>query len=190
MQTHQILVWAENPSVYKVLVRISAFVFEGEIVGINFKQQTSFRTHLIHIGTGGPVPALLGREWQDAKQSTELDMHKKKVAWEEEYTQHFDVDGQAGEIVTEVHTTRDRKRFKVVTNLGRVGQFGDIGEGEEVGGQWEIVKAEEGELIIGLTACFGRVAGWSEGAKMWSHWCLSGLGVLCMKVGDKDGKGM
>lgn len=128
--------------------------------------------------------------WQNVKKTTELDMWKKKSAWEEECMQHFEIDGVGGEVVSEVHTTRDRKRFKVVTDRRRVGKFGDAREVEvEVeggGGEWDVLRAKEGDVIVGLSACFGQVAGWSKGATMWSHWCLSGLGVVCMKM--KDGE--
>jgi hypothetical protein len=37
---------------------------------------------------------------------------------------------------------------------------------------------EEGHIIVGLVCAFGRLRGWSQEAKMYSHWMLSGLGVL------------
>jgi hypothetical protein len=46
------------------------------------------------------------------------------------------------------------------------------------------VKAGEGEVVVGLTACFGRLGGWSARTGLWSHWGLSEVGVI---FGKRDG---
>jgi hypothetical protein len=33
-------------------------------------------------------------------------------------------------------------------------------------------------VIVGLSACFGNLGGWSESVGMWSHWGLCNVGVL------------
>jgi hypothetical protein len=42
--------------------------------------------------------------------------------------------------------------------------------------------------VLGVSACFGRLKGWSASAKSWSHWALSDVGVVVGKGGDGEGK--
>lgn len=124
-----------------------------------------------HIGTRGPVPAQMGE-----KRESEMgyDLHESLKPWEEGCMRHFDVDGPGGEVVVEVHVTRDRRGFKLVTDRQRVGTFGEWQDGE----LGDVVKAPPGQIIQGLTACFGNLGGWSEKEKRWSHWGLWDLGVI------------
>jgi hypothetical protein len=134
------------------------------------------------IGSQGPVPAMLSERWQTVKEWDELDIWNNVKQWKEENMRHFDIDGKGGEIVAEVHVTKDRRSLKLVTNRGREGEFGEKSDGKE----WERgKKAEEGELIVGVTACFGRLSGWSQSAKMWSHWGLTDLGVVLTDKEDE-----
>jgi hypothetical protein len=48
-----------------------------------------------------------------------------------------------------------------------------------------VKKVEKDEVILGLSLCFGRLAGWSEARQIWSHWSLLDVGVLYCKVDDK-----
>lgn len=176
---HAILTWAHRHSDYKVLTRISALQIPDEyskqsVIGMHImKSHTAWVT--TEIGEHGPVPAQLADEWAQAKEIGDLDLWNKKKPWEEEQLRHFAIDGQNGERVVEVWASRDRKTFKLVTNLGREGIFGeDAVDGKE----WDVKRAEEGEVIVGLSVCFGRLGGWSQSAKMWSHWGMSDVGVV------------
>lgn len=135
--------------------------------------------HEWHVGSKGPVPAMLSKKWAEVETLEALNLWGRVETYAEEYMRHFDIDGAGGEIVAEVHVTKDRRSLRLVTNRGREGQFGEKSEGKE----WENGKvAEEGELIIGVTACFGRLSGWSPTAKMWSHWGMTDLGVVLAKT--------
>lgn len=122
------------------------------------------------------MPAQLPEAWSIAKEFHDLDLWEKKKTYEENM-RHFEIDGAGGERVVEVRVTQDRRSFILVTNRGREGAFGEDGEGRE----WNVKKAEEGEVIVGLTVCFGRLGGWSQSAKMWSHWGMCDLGVVIAK---------
>jgi hypothetical protein len=128
-------------------------------------------------GTGGPVPAQLGEEWRIVTKYEDMNLWNRKKKWEEDDTVHFEMDAPGGEHVVEVHVSKDRGAFKLVTNRGREGVFGD-GKGRE----WDVRKAGEEEVIAGLSMCFGRPGGWSEGMNIWSHWGLSDVGVVLAKV--------
>ena len=97
---------------------------------------------------------------------------------------NFEIDGPGGERVVEVRVTMDRRSVKLVTSKGREGVFGeDAVEGKE----WDVLKVEEGEVIVGLSVCVGRLGGGSEGAKMWSHFGASDFGIVVAK-GEKEGE--
>lgn len=115
-------------------------------------------------------------KWNQVAEFQDLDLWNNKKRWEEESMRHFEIDGPGGERVVEVRVTMDRKSVKVVTNLGREGVFG-----EEEGKEWDVLKAGEGEVIVGLSMCFGRLGGWSEGAKMWSHFGACDFGIVIAK---------
>lgn len=128
------------------------------------------------------MPAQLATAWQKALKFEDLDLWNKKTQWEEEHMRHLDIDGPGGERVVQVRVSKDRRSFVLVTDRGREGAFGEKSAGKE----WEIKKAGDGETIAGLTACFGRLSGWSQSAKMWSHWGLCDLGVIMGKVEIKE----
>lgn len=112
-----------------------------------------------------------------------LGLWDKVKAWDERFMAYFDIDGPGGEVVCEVHVTRDRRAVRLVSSWGREGEFGDVGEGGG-DGEWDIRKAGEGEVVVGLSGCFGRLGCWSEGARRWSHWGMSDVGVVAARTGD------
>ena len=187
MLAHHVLLWAQTSQAYKVLARISTFELSDEngeksILGLWHKQNFEHGC-AEHIGTGGPVPAQLPEKWSKAKEFADLDLWNALKQWDENYMRHFAIDGPGGEAVVEVHVTANRRGFKLVTNRGREGEFGEAGRKEEE--DWEVVKAGEGEVVVGLSMCFGNLGGWSETAKMWSHWGLWDLGVVVAKADDE-----
>ncbi|CAO2649834.1 Nn.00g011260.m01.CDS01 [Neocucurbitaria sp. VM-36] len=192
MLPNQVLLWAESPSLYQYLARISCFQVVGgqvqggsnskprdvpDILGI-WPGKTFIHGKAAHVGTGGPVPAQ-SPLFASCANPSELDLHSKFHAFEEANMSHFAVDGANGEIVTEVHVSDDVKAMKLVTNWGRECYWG---EGER--GEWHVKRAGEGEVIVGLSCAFGRLSGWSWSAKMYSHWKLSGVGVVTMREGE------
>jgi hypothetical protein len=84
-------------------------------------------------------------------------------------------------LVNEAHVSDDVKALKFITNFGRECYWG-----EERRQKWHIKRADEGELILGLSCCFGDLGGWSCSATMFSHWTLSTVGVV--KIKFRDGK--
>ena len=72
-----------------------------------------------HIRIGGPVPSQ-HPDYQNCKNSSELDVHKRFKPFEDANMRHFDIDGQGGEVVSEGHVPDDTKALKPVTNLERV----------------------------------------------------------------------
>lgn len=192
----QILQWAQFPEQYKTLTGISCFQPSGGTASsgdrtwdvpdmIGFKPTFNWKFGSPrHVGTGGPVPAQFA-EWHDAKSPRELNMFDKAKAWEDAYTVHFMIDGAGGEVVSEVHASEDMKALKLITNKGRESYFGEPDRGDN----WRIKRAEPGELITGLSVCFGRLGGWSWGAKMHSHWKVDSFGVVTMRIdGNAEGE--
>ncbi|KAH5253954.1 hypothetical protein HBI71_143270 [Parastagonospora nodorum] len=195
---HSVLLFAaQDPSGYSRLQRISAIQIPDEhsnesIIGLAaFQPDTRWNPpgvprakhgHNWHIGSKGPVSAMMGEKWSEVETFEDLKLWDSIEHYAEEYMRHFDIDGAGGEVVVEVHVTKDRRSLRLVTNRRREGQFGEKSEGKE----WEDGKvAGEGEMIIGVTACFGRLSGWSPTAKMWSHWGMTDLGVVLTKTERK-----
>ncbi|KAI4952670.1 hypothetical protein J4E91_003142 [Alternaria rosae] len=86
------------------------------------------------------------------------------------------------ESITEVHVEQQYRALKLVTQTGRVGYFGEPDMRD-----WFVRKAVGGERIVGISACFGALGGWSESARMWSHLKLSRVGVVFERI-DGEGK--
>ncbi|KAH7092485.1 hypothetical protein FB567DRAFT_588761 [Paraphoma chrysanthemicola] len=195
---HHIICWSQQPSSYTSLRQICFLQIPDEhgtsVIGIWQKTNHKYGS-AEHIGAGGPVHAMLGDEWihNGDEKNGKLDLYEKAKYWEKRFMTYFDIDGAAGEVVSEVHVTRDRRCIRLITNRGREGIFGDTISGSNGGDnldpghrEWDVKKAEEGEVIVGLSACFGRLGGWSPTAKRWSHWGLSDLGVLVAREGVVD----
>jgi hypothetical protein len=133
------------------------------------------------VGSGGPH-AFQHEQWgsgtlQAAELHEELQNRFQWRSFDSKNTTTFSVDGIRGEVITEVHTDHEFKAIRLVTNRGREGYFGAKNRMN-----WHVKKAEEGEMILGLSVCFGRLGGWSEARQMWSHWELSDVGVVYCKV--------
>lgn len=191
MLPHEVLLWAEFPSHYKYLDCLSCFQvasstgssgndddgdFHGrDIVGFQIRKVHAFGV-APHIGTGGPVPAQHPK-WHEVRDPSELNLHNALTPFEEANMRHFVIDGPGGEVVTEVYVSDDMNAIKLRTNRGRECYWG-----EENKLHWLSKEAAEGEVIVGLSCCFGRLSGWSWSAKMHSHWKLSNLGVVTMKL--------
>lgn len=186
----QVCLWSSMTSRDASIQRISCFQPIGStvtnlkdtwtiphIVGLAV-EHTSGGVQLL-AGSGGPVP-VQNPDWLEADnpkedltswvESTEL------KPFDDASTEHFLIDGSGGEVITEVHATANMKAFKLYSNRVRSCHFGEKGDHD-----WLEYKVEEGEMIVGLVCAFGRLGGWSFGAKMHSHWHLSGLGVLTVE---------
>lgn len=116
-------------------------------------------------------------DWLKVQDASELKIHKSLKPFEEADMSHFAIDGPGGEVVTEVHMSNDMNAIKLRTNRERECYWG---EGNKT--DWVIKHAAEGEVIVGLSCCFGRLGGWSWSAKKYSHWQLSDVGVVTMKM--------
>jgi hypothetical protein len=184
MLPHHIICWAQTPTSYSVLQRICFLQVRDDhglsILGI-WQKTTNKYGSAEHIGTAGPVPAQLPDEWARVGDVKSLGLWDKVKSWDERFMAYFEIDGPGGEVVCEVHVTRDRRAVRLVSSWGREGVFGDVGEGVR---EWDVKRAGEGEVVVGLSACFGRLRGWSEGARRWSHWGLSDVGVVVARTGD------
>ncbi|KAH7406456.1 hypothetical protein DE146DRAFT_753024 [Phaeosphaeria sp. MPI-PUGE-AT-0046c] len=172
------LIWAESIKGYTFLTRISTLQVADEYSTASIIGMKATTTHgRQDAGTDGPVPAQIMDTWSKVSDFASLDLWNQKKHWDEESMRHFEIDGAGGERVVEVHVTLDRKSVKLVTDCAREGVFGDGGEGKE----WDIKRAGEGEVIVGLSVCFGRLGGWSESTRMWSHYGASDFGVIIAK---------
>lgn len=176
-------IWAENAAAYKSLQRISCFQPIGGTVSSGTDTWTV--PDIVGLGTGTPG-SLLGSDgpvsvqcpaWHEMtnprKDLVSWFMSTKLETFHEDTTEHFLIDGPGGEIVTAVHASVDMKAIKLFTNRGRSYFFG-----EKDRPWWLEYQVEEGQMIVGLVGAFGHLGGWSWSAKMYSHWKLSGLGVL------------
>jgi len=184
MLPYQTTLWAKDSSSYRLLRRISTLELADEngkssILGMFLKKtHRSGTEERIDIGTGGPVPAQLGLKWENARSIKDLDIWNAGKTWDEESMRHFEIDGPGGEVVMEVHVACNRRGFKLVTSKGREGCFGEFDDGD--GG--EVVRAGDGEMVVGLSVCFGNLGGWSARAGTWSHWGMWDFGVVVSKV--------
>jgi hypothetical protein len=191
MQCYELFQWAHNPNDCKRLTSITCFQPIGgqalignetfdipQIVGLKSEyasEQSEQRT----VGTGGPVPAQ-AKKWHIANTPAELNLSEQFEPWDNDSSVRFDIDGPGGEVVTEVHVSTDGKAIKLRTNRQR-----ECFLGEERRSHWRIKQAEPGEMIMGLSVCFGSQGGWNWSAKMNSHWAMSGVGALFMTVNSE-----
>jgi hypothetical protein len=179
MLSHTILEFVETVDRYETLTGISALQIPDEnstasIIGMRANHSNQLGNSGPYFGVPGPVPSQFPTQWQTAKTYDALELSRHFKLWNEDFMHHFEIDGNAGERVVEIHVTRDHRSIKIVTNRGREGVFGELGQSKE----WHVKKAEEDEVIVGLSACFGNLGGWSESVGMWSHWGLCNVGVL------------
>jgi hypothetical protein len=179
MLSHTVLEFVEHVNQYHKFIGLSTLQVSDEnstatIIGM-------FANHKIIHGNGGPVIGVSEpryvyppSEWWTVRMLYALYSRIKSCVWDRHYVRHFEIDGKGGERVVEVHVTDDHRSIKVVTNRGRECVFGEGGDGKE----WHVKKAANGEVIVGLSACFGDLGGWSEKMGMWRHWGLCNVGVL------------
>ncbi|OAL57354.1 hypothetical protein IQ07DRAFT_528128 [Pyrenochaeta sp. DS3sAY3a] len=171
----EILLWTESPENYIYLARLSCLQIVSDIVGI-----VPTKTHkygaAAHVGTGGPVPAQFSK-WAAVTGPRDLKMHDFLKPWAEKNMLHFDIDGPGGEVVSEVHVSQGVEAVRLVTNRGRSCVWGKQREWDE----WDVNRAADDEVIVGLSCAFGRLGGRSTKAMMYSHWALSEVGVVTMK---------
>jgi hypothetical protein len=190
MLSHQLLHWK-----CKSLVRITALQAQGDtdgsgkeiydIIGMKpgYPPHPSPPPGLTpkpsHIGTIDPVPAKYGiQNWRAASQAPGIKLHKPFKSPDAKTRKTLDID-----LVNEVSLSHDARSIKLSTNRGRSEVFGH--ETKEEDYRWVSYTAKQGECIVGLSVCFGRLSGWSPGAKMWSHWAVSDVGVMLESVDDE-----
>ncbi|KAF2702894.1 hypothetical protein K504DRAFT_463925 [Pleomassaria siparia CBS 279.74] len=193
MLPHEILLWAESPAQYQYLNRISCFeVVSGkctnheeswdipDIVGI-WPGKTHKSGLAAHIGSSGPVPCQ-HPDFETCQNPSELKLNQTFKRFEEANMRHFAIDGPGGEVVSEVHVSDGMRAIKLFTNRGRECYWGLEGCMN-----WQIKRAEKGEFILGLSCSFGTLSGWSQVARVYSHWRLSNLGVITVRT-DEGGE--
>lgn len=191
-----VCLWGPNAAACKSLQRISCFQPNGgttttgsetwdnpHIVGFEVAYADG-RSSLM-AGSSGPVPV----QCPNWPQMT--DPSKNLVSWiqntkvrpfDEASMVHFEIDGPGGEVVTEMHASGDMNAVKLLTNKNRSCYFGDSHAAQH----WFQYRVEEGHLIVGLVCAFGILGGWSFGTRMYSHWHLSGLGVITISEEDLE----
>jgi hypothetical protein len=160
-----------------------------DIVGLRPGAHNAYGGRGGTVGQGGPVP-FQHPEWHRSSRPLQAVF---EYLWEKypisidntrlfnpEFTQIFHIDSTNGEKITQVHVSHDYRALKFVTNHGREVVFGEKGKEE-----WHRRVAAEDEVFLGLSTAFGKLSGWSEGMKMWSHMRLSGLGVVFVRVNGK-----
>ncbi|KAI4908463.1 uncharacterized protein J4E92_010862 [Alternaria infectoria] len=159
-----------------------------DIVGINPGPHDMWGNRGRMVGRRGPI-LCQSPKW--AHDMTEPLQESLKAAWQDmnktgsgphPYQQQNTVTFPLNqEDITEVHVEQQYRALKLVTQSGRVGYFGEPDMRD-----WFVRKAVGGERIVGISACFGALGGWSESARMWSHLKLSRVGVVFERV---DGEG-
>lgn len=199
MIPHHALVWAGNVYEMWAVRRISAFQVIGgwvrfrpegqeeeveapvhDIVGMRVEydarldEDEQWVTSPREIGTGGPVP-MQDPSFNDYRPACGFNPDPEGRSWNEENMVHFDIDGEGGEIITEVHVAEEAKAVKLITNRGREGYFG---EGRRHEDSWKVMRAEEGRIIAGLVMSFGKLSGWTQRDKRRSHWRSSVVTIL------------
>lgn len=197
----QLLHWAPTPELLKNLISISAFQVPGwtdgngweqcDIVGL--RPDFPARPSLFwaagkprHIGTCGPVPTQYGiGRWRNALHYPSKEIQADFEDLDPKFVKTMGIDGAGGEVVSKVAVSHDAKSIRLSTNRGRDNVFGYVRETEQEY-QWVDYAATKGEVIVGLSVCFGRLSGWSTGVKAFSHWTVREVGVMLQSV-DEEG---
>jgi hypothetical protein len=93
------------------------------------------------------------------------------------------LDVDRGEVITEVQVDYPHYRsIKLVSSLGQEVVFGeDIGDNAYHG----VNKSDDGEKLLGICIAFGKLDGWTEERKKFSHWGLSQVVVISGKIDAK-----
>ena len=184
MVPHETLLWANNFNVLHTLTQISALQVNGSFIETSSENQPMLDIigiraynggpHFMppHIGTYTPVPALR-TNWNECQRLPSVMELRDFTDFNEANMSHFDIDGPGGEIVTEVHFSPTFSGLKLVTNRGRECCWANHGAHD-----WVVKKAAHGKVIVGISGCFGNLSGWSQGAKAYSHWKLSDVGII------------
>jgi hypothetical protein len=91
------------------------------------------------------------------------------LEWPDEEMEHFDIDGPGGEYIIEIEmaTAEMQKAIKLRINWGREAYFGE----ETMQETWDVQRAPEGEIIIGLAVTFQYKSELGLGLGSWV--CLS-----------------
>jgi hypothetical protein len=162
-----------------------------DIVGIQPAPHNQFGGRGEGVGQKGPV-ICQHPEWTKGSMSYPLD-ESLRAMWKDLYKQNAHPFGTSeqhntvtfplnNESITEVHVEQRYRALKLVTQSGRVGYFGEPNMRD-----WFVRKAVDRERFVGISTSFGALGGWSESARMWSHFKLSRVGVLFERV-DEEGK--
>ncbi|KAF2088931.1 hypothetical protein K490DRAFT_55555 [Saccharata proteae CBS 121410] len=157
---HEALVWASpinGKDDLKIIKRISAYVTVGgqvtdgketrdfhDVCGmrVEYTKESNCRKRFIGI-TRTAVPGSDDSRDED---------------WDEKNLVHLDIDGPGGEVVTSIAVAIHEvpKAIKIRTNRGQ-----EVYWGEQKVGNWNELRAPDGETIIGMTMAFGKQSGWN-----------------------------
>ncbi|KAF2175171.1 hypothetical protein K469DRAFT_743420 [Zopfia rhizophila CBS 207.26] len=188
---HHVLLWAKDISELKRMARISAFVVEDGMTTTSDGKGGS-RSRPFHSVLGMQVE-YERRYWEPPRTigsghlptpECEIDYPRlDKMEWADEHMMHFDIDGPGGEIVTEIHVAHEAIAFKLRTNRGRESHFG--------GPEWpdfDVLRAEEGEILVGLVVCFGTHGELSAETESYSYWKPTTITGLVMSEIEEQAK--
>ncbi|KAI8932283.1 hypothetical protein NX059_010480 [Plenodomus lindquistii] len=178
MRPFETLRWADPIGRYKHLKKIRCIIVKGDVICFH----PEFDGHGGHspIGERGPVAAMS----PELNNFTAL-IERVKASYTElkpfdkAFTEEFEIDGKGGEVVSEVHARKDGRAVRLITSSGRSVCWGGLGEEDQ---EWDVKKAPEGKAVVGLSVCFGKLGGWSEKSKKWSHWGMSWFGIVLGKM--------
>lgn len=204
MRAHQLLQWGRTPQQLKSLTCINAVQVQGGTISRGGKPAVPYYDTIgirpgypphpslppsvapkpEHVGTIDPVPAMYGMDyWSKQTKWHGLEIYQDFQKFDPRFLKTFTVDGAGGEVINSVAISHSAWSIKLETNRGRSEIFGEVeDEGDRY--NWTSYAAKDGEVMVGLSVSFGRLSGWSHGAKMWSHWTVSDLGVMLQKVDE------
>lgn len=197
MLPYQVLLWAHEPSAYRNLVAISACCVDvgmdriysedapkvapvTEIIGLRAEYLENGIIKYREVGIGGPVPSMTQRSWTDQGQQKEygdITLHPDPMPtpWSAFNTKRFEIDGQGGEMITQLPYNEEKRGITLRTNRDRESP-------------WVIKKGtaeqsiDQGQVIVGLAVCFGEKGGGNGEVGAHSHLKLSDATLVAMPV--------
>ncbi|KAI5459513.1 hypothetical protein BGZ63DRAFT_388201 [Mariannaea sp. PMI_226] len=91
--------------------------------------------------------------------------------------QHFEIDGQGGEKLTEIAFSSSRQAISLRTNKGRQVCFGDAGADF-----WHPLRPEEGETLVGLIVSFEGDGTYDFDAERYDRIKILSVAALAMRL--------
>ncbi|PVH97511.1 hypothetical protein DM02DRAFT_730513 [Periconia macrospinosa] len=202
MTAHHMLLWAHSPAAYRNLRSLSAccvnvgvdknYGITHEVIGFRATYLENGTLQHREIGSGGPVPAMTDRKWTDTCQQREngreitLNPNPSPQPWDPFHLKVFEIDGENGEMITEVAVAGDVRGIRFRTSRHREWYLGQPADGMG----WKASEIGEGQSVYGIVVSFGMLSGGSdedkERKRLHGHLRVSNITAVTMVPVDEE----